>query len=171
VIVGASGFRVEVRVSLLHGGLLAAHGSLRALGLGEDVPAGERLDDVLAVRGDGDLWEAGREEESEGERNSRGLSTDSKEAEGARVMGGSRAISGTHSRSATVFLAILWEGVWWGGREVDVRACGQGEVSAGESAVGPSLIKFESLRNNHFPSTPAPPAKLPNIFKNLKAQS
>jgi hypothetical protein len=138
----ALGFRVEVRVSLLHGGLVAAHGCLAALGLVEDVPAGERLDDVLAVRGDGDLWEAGREEESEGGgKTPRGLSTDSKETEGARVTGGSRAARGTHLRSATVFLAVCGSSFARGEERATSRAsCGRGEINAGRSAGGPDKI-------------------------------
>jgi hypothetical protein len=138
----ALGFRVEERVSLLHGGLLATHGSLAALGLGEDVSAGERLVDVLAVRGDGDLWEAGREEESEVGVNP------------ARVVdglgrNGGRAGDGWESRREGHTLAFgdgvlghFVEGVVLGGKggRRHVRACGRGEVSSGKSAGGPDTI-------------------------------
>jgi len=44
------------------------------------------------------------------------------------LTGGSRAARGIYSRSATVFLAIVWKEFYWGGREGDVTSGLVGEV-------------------------------------------
>jgi hypothetical protein len=69
-----------------------------------------------------------RSQRGGGDSYPRGLSTDSKETDGARLTGGSRAARGTHSRSATVFLAIVRKEFYWGGREGDVTSGLVGEM-------------------------------------------